>query len=157
MITFFNLRFMGSQQQKFVERIGDGSEIYALQFTSYETGQSLSPSDFSDMPVVLLFWATWSGRSLDAINYLSRVRAETGTDVMVIAIAVKDNREFIEEFFELENIRFEVVDGTEHYNEIRIPGLPSLLLYEPGGRLHGVKFGFSGTEDYAFVRNYLSK
>ena len=156
LIVYFNLRFMGSQQQRFAERVGDGQEHFEQTFPAIFESGSVRPADLTgDEPLILFFWASWSGRAVEAqLDLLRRIQAHD-SDVIVISAAVRDNTSFIREIRDEHALPFLFVDGTEHYNEVRLPGLPSLLAFRPDGTLYGSRLGFTGPEDYDFLEPLL--
>ena len=157
LIIYFNLRFMGSQQQRFAERVGDGQEHLEQRYPAIFESGSITPAELSGgQPLILLFWASWSGRADEAQQDLFRRIQTHGSEAVVISAAVKDDAGHIREIKEAHGLPFIFVDGTEHYNEVRLPGLPSLLAFRPDGSLFGSRLGFSGPEDYDFLDALLS-
>ncbi|MCC5933867.1 MAG: hypothetical protein LAT75_07300 [Candidatus Cyclonatronum sp.] len=152
LIVFFNLRFMGSQQQRFAERVGDGQAHLEQLYPAFFEAGDIRPADFTgEQPLILLFWSSWSGRSDEAQQDLFRRISAHNPQAVVISAAVKDNAEFVREIAEIHGYPFIFVDGTEHYNDVRLPGLPSLIAFRADGSLFGSRLGFTGAADYDFL------
>ncbi len=157
LIIYFNLRFMGSQQERFAQRVGDGSEHYEQYYPNMYGDDEISPENYSEgRPLILIFWSSWSGRSEEALTDLHRRYTEATTETAVITAAVKDNPQHAGEIRDAIQFPFLIVDGTEHYNEIRLPGLPSLIAFNADGSLFGARLGFTGTKDYDFLNELLN-
>ncbi len=156
LIIYFNLRSLDNQQQRFVERVGDGSEHYQQAYPAmYQEGE-VTPSEYSrGRPLILVFWSSWSGRSEEALKNLTERYQHASVETAVISAAVKDNPENAGVVRDALQLPFLIVDGTEHYNEIRLPGLPSLIAFNADGSLYGARLGFSGVSDYDFLHELL--
>lgn len=162
LITYFNFRSAGQQQENFTQRIGEGRELYEYAYPVYFQDDAISPQRLARQDtaaVAVLFWGSWSGRSVEALRELEQIAAsfsETPAPrrLHIIAAAIKDGEDFIRE------IRRETpagapvyfAAGDEIYNELRLPGLPSVVVFDASGKLHGARYGYSGPADYAFIR-----
>lgn len=155
MIIYFNISFMGSQEERFLQRVGDGTEHLEQEYTLFFDEVSLTPAELTgEGPVLILFWASWSARSLEAQEYLIGLVEQSGLDITVISAAVKDDADYIRETIGTvpEDFPFVIVDGTEHYNDVRLPGLPSIIAWNTDGSLFGAQLGFRQTSDYDFLK-----
>jgi hypothetical protein len=157
LILYFNIRHLDSQQQRFAERVGDGSVHLEQAFPAWFSDDEVRVADFTgDGPLILFFWSTWSQRASQAQQHLYELYESAERRPVIVSAAVKDNEEHVREEAERYGYPFLFVNGTEHYNEVRLPGLPSLIAWNPDGTLYGARLGFTGTADYDFLNSLLN-
>ncbi|MFW6348436.1 MAG: TlpA family protein disulfide reductase [Cyclonatronaceae bacterium] len=157
LITYFNFRSAGQQQQHFTERVGDGRALYEHTYPQYFKDDGISPQTIAaqdSAAVALLFWGSWSDRSAEALRTLQQVAATDSLKLRIFAAAIKDGEDFIREVEQQTPPEVPVffVEGDEIYNELKLPGLPSLIVFDADGGLHGARYGYSGASDYDFIR-----
>ncbi len=150
LIVYFNFRHINKQETRFAERVGDGTEFWHFSYPEYGTDEgTVTPSELTgttdEVFTAILFWASWSGRGEQALIRLNGIAEESG-NLTIIAAAVRDNQRYIREFREANPMDVIYVNGTEIYQEKRLTGLPSLLLFDTEGTLISGTFGFSGEE-----------
>lgn len=164
LITYFNFRSAGQQQENFTERIAEGRELYEHSYPEYFTDDAISAQSLSEQdsgPVAILFWASWSDRSVTALRELQQIAGEFAKgpedgnpQLHIIAAAIKDGENYIDEIRQetLSPAPVYFVEGDEIYNELRLPGLPAVVVFDSSGELYGARYGFSSATDYAFIR-----
>lgn len=164
LITYFNFRSAGQQQENFTERIAEGRELYEYSYPEYFTDDAISAQSLSEQdsgPVAILFWASWSDRSVTALRELQQIAGEFAKgpedgnpQLHTIAAAIKDGENYIDEIRQKTESSSAVyfVEGDEIYNELRLPGLPAVVVFDSSGELYGARYGFSSASDYAFIR-----
>lgn len=150
-IIYFNLRFMENQPERLAERLGDGLELLETEFDVYFSNQTLIPLEFMSKPIVALFWASWSNRSTQARDALMRKIEQMEETPVVLILAVKDDESYINDYFPEPVPSMYILNGTEFYQNQRIPGLPSLVVFRAGGIIWGMRFGFTSDADYDFI------
>lgn len=150
-IIYFNLRFMGNQPERLAERMGDGTELLETEFDIFFSDETLIPLHLADQPIVALFWASWSARSTRARDALMRKIEQMEEAPVVLILAVKDDESYIQDYFPEPIQSMYILNGTEYYQDQRIPGLPSLVVFRPGGIIWGMRFGFTSDADYDFI------
>src|SRR5690606_11641052 len=94
---------------------------------------SLQIQEFRGKIVVLDFWATWSGKSQITLAELDSLRRQYPDDVEVVAAAVKDATQEAAEWSRSSGYAFHFVDGTVHYQDLRLVGVPSRILFDREG------------------------
>lgn len=116
----------------------DLAEIYFTR-VSFEA-DSLQLSDFQGAPVVIDFWATWSGKSQQTHLALNEFQIEF-PELVVIAASVRDDDEMVRSYVAEQNFNFIYVNGTNLYHEIQIPGIPSQILIDRKGLFFDYQVG----------------
>lgn len=163
LITYFNFRSAGQQRENFTERVGDGQTLYEYTYPSYFQEEDISPHGLAQQEpagVAILLWASWSDRSVEALEELQRLAgqlseaSESQTGLHILAAAIKDGEDFIEEIREqtADGKRVHFVKGDEIYNELRLPGLPAVVVFDAEGTLFGARYGYSSAEDFGFIK-----
>lgn len=155
-IVFFTIRYADNQRGDFIETVGDGRDLYQTWFFDTSTGDSLRASQFADKIVVIDFWATWSGPSTESHRILHGISDSMNSQIVIIAAAVRDDKDSIEEYASAYPYSFRYVMGTGVFQELKVPGVPSQVVYAPGGRLLDVRVGYKSPEDYTLLRNTIS-
>lgn len=166
LITYFNFRSAGQQQQNFSERIAEGRELYEYDYPRYFQDDVISPQRLAAQDsgaVAVLFWASWSDRSVKALRQLQEIAAaipaEAHPPLHIIAATIKDGENFVEDIKEETSGSAPVyfVNGDEIYNELRLPGLPSIVVFDTDGKLFGARYGYSAPADYDFIQRLHNK
>lgn len=116
----------------------DLAEIY-LAMVSFEA-DSLQLSDFHGAPIVIDFWATWSGKSRQTHLALNEFQIES-PELVVIAASVRDDEEMVRSYLAEQNFNFIYVNGTNLYHEMQIPGIPSQVLIDRKGLFFDYQVG----------------
>lgn len=155
-IVFFNVRSFSGQHERLAEQIGDGHLLYGHGFGDYFSDDRIAPLNFEGQNVLVLFWATWSARSIRARDALLDIVAENQSDTVIILAAVKDDMQYLAEHRDIAADLVYIVNGTEFYQENRIPGLPSLIGFGADGSVYGIRHGFTKADDYHFLDGMLS-
>lgn len=146
-IFWGTLKYYGNQQERFEDGLGDGSEAAGMSFYRFEEGDSVSVSQYRGSPVILDFWATWSQRSAQAHARLDRLQRDY-PGLVIIALAVKDNEEYISRYVREHDYHFIYADGTRAYQDLIVPGLPTQLVFDRDGKLQHVFVGFRDEDQF---------
>jgi len=141
-ILYSTIRYYQNQEKTMLGNIEnlDLGDVY-LTRVSFEA-DSLQLSDFHGTPVLVDFWATWSGKSQQAHRALHELQNEF-PELVIIAASVRDNEELVHRYVAEQDYNFIFVYGTGLYHEIQIPGVPSHILIDR----QGLFFDFQVGED----------
>ncbi|MDG5766130.1 hypothetical protein QA596_01540 [Balneolales bacterium ANBcel1] len=137
-IALASYRYVDRQEQRFMDRMEQtpASELHFLTMDG-DTLQ-LDP----ERTTVILFWATWSGRSLESLYELYQWH-DSYPQFEVIAAFVKDAPEFALAHNRESKERFMLVNGTPAYQDLRVPGVPSAIILDSQGRVVATEVGSS--------------
>lgn len=150
LILYFSLRYANSQRHEAVNIVRADSLITQRWFPRLPDGDSLQIADYHGKPVILDFWATWSERSQRELNVLEVLARQH--DAVVIAAAVKDAGPYLDAFLDTTRLPYIFVDGTRHYQEFKLSGVPSRILFDRNGQ---PQFVLSGSSDMALTDSLL--
>ena len=135
-IALASLYYVGKQEQRFLGRLDD-SDPSAFRFVTLQGDTLAIPSDRN---TILLFWATWSERSLEELYDLYSWH-DRHPEYEVVAAFVKDAAEFAEAHYRPERPRFHMVNGTGVYQDLRAPGVPTAIIFGPGHQVMHTQSG----------------
>ncbi|MEX2457278.1 MAG: TlpA disulfide reductase family protein, partial [Balneolaceae bacterium] len=138
-IVFGTIMYVSNQQETFQENL-DETNLSEHFFMEYASDDSLSISQFSGEPVVIHFWSTWSGKSMEINEVLNEFKSEN-EDLIVIAAAARDGEELILEYMNEHSLPFHFVNGTDIYLDLLVPGLPSQILINRDGEVVNTQVG----------------
>lgn len=138
-ITFFTLRHSTGRITDFEDRLNE-TLFTDLSFQAIVEPDSLSVSQFQGSPLVLHFWSTWSLRSQEMGHFLERF-SNSYPGLVVIAAAVRDDNTLIRNYISETGHPFHHVEGTQFYQSILVPGMPSQILLDQSGSLFDFQVG----------------
>lgn len=138
-IVFGTIRYVSNQQETFQENL-DATDLSEHYFMEYSSDDSLSISQFSGEPVVIHFWSTWSGKSMEINENLQEFKSDN-EELVVIAAAARDGEELIIEYMDEHSLAFHFVNGTDIYLDLLVPGLPSQILINRSGKIIDTQVG----------------
>lgn len=155
-VIFFNLRYAENQRTRFLDNVGDGSQIYSYWLNSYNETDSVSAQQFVGKFVIIDFWATWSSTSLESHKELWKTIEPYSDSVVIIAAGVKDNEELTKIYAEEREYPFIFVNGSDLFYDLLSPGIPTQLVFGPDGKLLDTRVGFNKRKNYENLTNILS-
>jgi thiol-disulfide isomerase/thioredoxin len=138
-ILYSTIRYSQNQVRNFEENLTE-IRLETLSFKSYSSPDSLRLSDFSNEPLIIHFWSTWSSKSKDVNRFLHRYKTEN-QNITVIAAVVRDDEEMVREYIRNEPYSFHYVEGTEFYQSLLVPGMPAQILIGKGNSLYDTHIG----------------
>ncbi len=144
-ILYWTISHFQGQQESFRENLShfELSEQKLALIWSGEmdiAGDSLRIGSLEGSPVLIDFWATWSGRSQNNHRLLSEMKYRYPS-LTVVAASVRDDRALAEGYIGEHDYDFIFVDGTDLYNALMVPGIPSQILIGPSGSVVDMQVG----------------
>lgn len=130
LILFFSIRYADRQRQTMRDTILADSLLAKRWFITMDANDSLQLQSFAGKRVLLAFWATWSPRSMALLDSLVQRRATIGDSIVIVAANVKDNGAQARTFMRTFSDQIVFVDGTLHYLDLRIVGVPSAIAFD---------------------------
>lgn len=128
-----SLNYAANQRETFREEIGE-TDLSEWKLYHYSSGDSISISRFNGSPVIIHFWSTWSDLSLELNRVMSQLKSEHD-DLVIVAAAARDAENLVEEHIQTSDYDFVYVEGTQLYQELMVPGLPSQLFINRDGNI----------------------
>lgn len=138
-IAFSTFQYADNQSEMFKESL-DQTDIENRKLAYINESDSLRIGDLQGDPVVIHFWATWSGKAKNMHSALSGI-AVKHPDLKVVAASVKDGTELIKEYIAETNYPFIYVDGTDLFHDLQVPGVPSQIILKRDGTVSDMQVG----------------
>lgn len=138
-ILYATISYLNRQQEEVRENVAD-LEPEEMVFERLTEEGEISAGQFSGRPVVIHFWATWSGRSEVVGEQIEKVQ-KSHPDLIVIAASVRDHPDLTLEWARSHQNSFHWVEGTRIYQDLQIPGVPSQLLIHRTGEIATLHVG----------------
>jgi|AntRauTorcE11898_2_1112593.scaffolds.fasta_scaffold04507_2 thiol-disulfide isomerase/thioredoxin len=130
-IFLSSLNYASNQRETFRAEIEE-TKLSEWDLYQYETGDSLSISQFEGSPVIVHFWSTWSDLSLELNSVMDGLQSEF-PDLIIVAAASRDAAQLVEEHIQTTDFDFVYLNGTPLYQDLKVPGLPSQLFINRNG------------------------
>lgn len=114
------------------------------------SGGTLGPADLRGKVVVYDFWATWCGPCHIQADILFKLRPRLAArGVEIVSVSLGEPEEVVREFLERKPYPFPVLTDPEDRltGELRILGLPTLIVADGEGRIVFRVTGIAGAED----------
>lgn len=140
-IFYSTISFQSGQLSSFKENIAQNDSLSTAYMRLISGADSVQLQDYSNRPIALQFWSSWSGKSLQM--QFEMIDA-TGIDsLLIIAASVKDAlNDARKHAGTIENNNVVFVDGTKLYNDLKAPGIPSYILFDKDGKAVNAKVGY---------------
>ncbi|MEX0681081.1 MAG: hypothetical protein WD097_06830 [Balneolales bacterium] len=136
-IGLASLLYIGKQEKRFIDRL-EGTLLREFTFTN-GVGDTVQVQ--TDRTTVLLFWATWSERSLEAVDNLYTWH-DANPDIYVISAYVKDAYELAEVYNRPGQDQFQLLNATGAYQDLRVPGVPTVIIFDMNGKVMTTEIGY---------------
>jgi hypothetical protein len=134
LIIIFSFRYADTQRSTVLDFVSADSLIHQRWFQNLDQTDSLQIQQFAGKEVLLTFWATWSESSTTILYQLKELQTSRQDSLIIIAAAVKDNGQEARSFIENAHLPFHFVDGTIHYLDLRMVGVPSAILFNESSK-----------------------
>ena len=140
-IFYSTVRYSQNQVRDFEKRVMEYN-FDDLTLKSFTAPDSIhfNQLKLEKSPMIIHFWSTWSERSLEVNQFLTEYR-ESYPELIVVAVAVRDSDEQIKDYIAVQDEHFTYVEGTAFYQSLKVPGMPSQLLFRADGSLFSTHVG----------------
>lgn len=138
-IVYGTVNYSNNQILEFENQIEE-VRFDTLSFESYSDGEILSIQSQIGRPVLIHFWSTWSGKSIGMNEQLHHYQMQNPS-LQVIAAVVKDGEEQVMNYIRENSFEFIYVNGTDFFQNLQVPGVPSQILIDENGTLFSVQVG----------------
>jgi len=141
-IAFVTVNNRSERQANFKESIQKSDSLKYSYFPVFQSNDSLSIQSFEDKYVVVDFWATWTESFSEAAHQqLAALLHKYPDRLEVLAAVVEDKTKRVERYIKEHEYPFSYVNGTQVFNTFNVPGVPTQLVYAPGGELVAIFTG----------------
>lgn len=154
LIVLGSLSFKNKESRLFMKSIAENDSLTTKPMLILLEEDSLTVDQFQGKDVVVLFFSSWSGKSRMMIEEINTL-ADQNDNVQVIGAIVRDALEAID-FNELPK-KFAYVDGVPLYNELKVPGVPSYILFDENGNYKYAHIGYQKDAGYSLLKSYIDE
>lgn len=149
-IVYGSIRYSDRQEVEFRENVRT-LETEHLTFPKMNLEDSVRVSSFRGDPILIHFWATWSGKSLRLQEWFHELHPDY-PELTVISAAIRDDQQMIQAYIDEHDYPWQWVVGTELYQSLRVPGVPSVILLDRNGELVNIVIGDDQEQIYQLIR-----
>ncbi len=153
LIVLGSLSFKNKENRRYMKSIAENDSLSVKPLLILQQDDSLTINQFNGQEVVVLFFSSWSGKSQMMIEEINTLADQS--DIKVIGAIVRDALETIN-FAELPD-EFVYVDGVPLYNDLKVPGVPSYILFDRDGNYKYAHVGYQKDAGYTLLKSYLDE
>lgn len=153
-IIWSSFSFTNKQHRQFQENLAESDSLTTMKMRVVGEGDSVKVSDFKGNKSLVVFWASWSDKSLSMLNEIEILQGEFDS-LKVIAALVKDAEESLVEKKEYPN--FWYTDGVKFFNYLKVPGFPSYILFDEDSNVLTSRVGYEKGAGYDSLKIYLNE
>ncbi|MFA5667826.1 MAG: hypothetical protein WC967_01185 [Balneolaceae bacterium] len=151
-IVYASLSFKDKEQTRFLNSISTNDTLTVKKMRYVHKDDSVSVSEFKGKNVVLLFFSSWSEKSNFMIDEIATL-TDQNSSIHVIGALVKDATDSID--FEALPKNFTYVDGVSLYNDLKVPGVPSYVVFDKNGSYVYAHVGYQEGAGYSLLKQYI--
>ncbi|HET8864771.1 MAG TPA: hypothetical protein VFM80_03665 [Gracilimonas sp.] len=151
-IVLSSFNFTNKQHQRFVENVAESDSLTIMKMRVIGKEDSVRITDLKGQPSILVFWASWSDKSLSMLNEIQLLQSEIDS-LVVIAAMVKDAEESLAEGRDYPE--FIYTDGAHFFNYLKVPGFPSYILFDEESNVLTSNIGYEKGVGYDSLKVYL--
>lgn len=137
----------------FYESLAESDSLEFKPLKIFGREDTVSIQQFQGNTVVVAFWASWSERAINMLKEIEKVQTESADSLIVLAALVKDAEESLQGEKQFQDFMY--VDGTQLFNDLKVPGYPSYLLFNKKSEFVNAQIGYRKGEVYDSLMVYL--
>ncbi len=153
-IVYSSLRYQETRNERYFRSIAENDSLTTQEFRLLTSEGGVTIADYTGEHVVLVFWASWSDMSTLMLDELYTLYDQRN-DLKVIAALVKDATETVD--FETLQDGLIYVDGADMYNQLKVPGIPSYVLFGPDGTYKYAHVGYQEGAGYTLLEEKMNE
>lgn len=157
LIAYFTFTNRMGEKASFKKSIIEQDTLKTVFWPSLESSDSVQVNDFKGQFVVIDFWSNWTDISQNSHQQLAAVKKDFPDTLQVIAAAVGLSDQEVLTYIEKHQFPFYFADGSDHFADFNIPGLPAQLIYDANGSLKSVFMGYPDASQYDSLRNMINE
>lgn len=151
-IIFSSFNFERKQRTRFVENIATSDSLRNTPLRVLNSQDSTSVRAYEGNTTLLVFWASWSDKSLSMLDEIQRYTIENDS-LVVLAALVKDAEESLPKVPEYPEFKY--LDGTHLFNHLKVPGFPSYILFDDKSEVLTSQIGYEKGVGYDSLKVHL--
>lgn len=153
-IVYSSFQYKVTQKERFVEAIQESGSLGSRSLLLINEDDSVSIDQFKGSDLIVVFWASWSDKSDLLLQEIYTLQDQTDS-LEVIAALVLDATESIEDTKFIES--FVHIDGASLYNELKVPGIPSYVVFDKKGAFKYAHVGYQESAGFNLLRIKLEE
>lgn len=153
-IVYSSFHFNNKQHERFRQNLVESDSLTIKKMRLIGEPDSVRISDLKGNKSVLVFWASWSEKSELMMGEIEKVQFESDS-LQVIAALVKDAEESLPD----DKIypAFSYTDGTELFNDLKVPGYPSYIVFNENSEVIYSQVGYQKGVGYDSLKVYVNE
>ncbi|MDZ7806694.1 MAG: hypothetical protein U5K71_06230 [Gracilimonas sp.] len=152
-IIYSSFHFNNKRQERFRENLVESDSLTLKYMRMIGEADSVRISDLKGKKSVMVFWASWSEKSELMLGEIEKAQFESDS-LQVIAALVKDAVESLPD--EKTYSTFIYTDGTELFNDLKVPGYPSYIVFNENSEVINSQVGYQKGVGYDSLKVYLN-
>ncbi len=153
-IVFSSLSYKETQKERFEEAILESDSLLTKPLRLLQEADSVSISEFRGNSVVVVFQASWSEKSAQLLDEMLALKDEIDS-LTIISAQVLDAEESID--FSKLNPSFIYVDGASLFNDLKVPGIPSYVVFDNNNEFVYAHVGYQENAGYGLLKEKLNE
>lgn len=153
-IVYSSLRYQETRNERYFQSIAENDSLVTQEFRLLTQEGITRIEDYTGDYLVLVFWSSWSNMSTLMLDELFTLQDQRN-NLKVIAALVKDATETVD--FETLHEGLIYVDGADMYNQLKVPGVPSYVLFGPDGTYKYAHVGYQEGAGYTLLQEKMNE
>jgi len=154
-IVFFTIHNKQSREQAFKHQLAQADSLRYRKLKQVFSDDSTRIQKYSQSYVVLDFWGSQSGPSRSSHQQLAKLKKQYPDKLTIIAATVRDPMNAVTKYQDKNNYPFIYVDGFKLVRELEVPGIPTQIIFKPGGKIMQTILGYKDSTVYDKLKQEL--
>ncbi|MDX1671446.1 MAG: hypothetical protein R3211_03835 [Balneolaceae bacterium] len=154
-IVYGTFHYQKGVKREFREELAKSDSLIFEPLPLVLENDTIAIADFRDRFVILDFWSVRIDFSTVSHPVLARMKNQFEDTLRVLSAVVKDRREEIQQYQRKHRYPFTYVDGTALFNKLKMPGLPTQILFSPEGDIVDIFTGYTDSTQYDSLRSLM--
>lgn len=153
-IVYSSFSYKTTQKERFQKAIVEHDSLMSKPRLVINTSDSIRFNQLTGKDFVVVFWATWSEKSDLMMQEIYTLQDQIDS-LIVISALVLDAHETIDQ--NQLNDSFIHIDGASLYNELKVPGIPSYILFSKYGSFKYAHIGYQENAGYRVLKEKINE
>lgn len=155
LIAIATMNYIAGRKSAFQQQMMEADSLGYTAFPRFEAGDSLQLNQFTGQYLLLDFWADWSEPSLTSHRALQNMPESVLNRLSVVAASVRTGSADVAAYRQQNKYAFEYVDGTDFFQKMNLPGVPSQVLFNPKGEVIATFVGYTDSTRYDSLQTLI--
>lgn len=155
LIAFTTLNYISGREAKFQQQMMEADSLGYVSFPRFDRPDSVQLRQYRGQYLLVDFWSTISEPSLASHKALVQLPAKTLDTLSVVAASVRMDSSGALGYQKKYGYPFTFVDGTEFYQRMNLPGIPSQIFIDPHGKVLATFVGYTDSTRYDSLQTLI--